>query len=145
VSGVVAAVCTAVMQEPLDGPFGPLSKNNTMSPQEFAQMQRADQARAAAGYTVDPSGLASRVGELRAVADAVGSAAATLNVPTGDIGPADLGAAVRDLHAQWLDGLGHMRGKINDMATAINHANANYIQVEDTSQQSFTSQFGVTG
>jgi hypothetical protein len=54
------------MQEALDDPFGPLSKNNTLSPQEFAQMQRADQARAAAGYTVDPSGLASRVGELRA-------------------------------------------------------------------------------
>jgi hypothetical protein len=133
------------MQEPLDGPFGPLSKNNTMSPQEFAQMQRADQARAAAGYTVDPSGLASRVGELRAVADAVGSAAARLDVPAGDLGPANLGAAVRDLHAQWLDGLGHMRGRINDMATAINQANANYVQVEDASQQSFTNRFGVTG
>jgi hypothetical protein len=134
------------MQQALDGPFGPLSKNFTMSPREFAQMQAADQARAAAGYTVDPSGLASRVGELRAVADAVGSAAATLDVPTaGDLGPADLGAALRDLHTQWLDGLGHMRGKINDMATAINHANANYVHVEDASQQSFARQFGVTG
>jgi hypothetical protein len=122
-----------------------LSKTFFVSPAEIAQQQRSDAARAAAGYTVDPSGLASRVGELRAVADAVGSAAATLGVPAGDLGPGDVGAAVQSLHHQWLDGLNHMHGKINDMASAINGANANYARVEDASQQSFTRQFGVTG
>jgi hypothetical protein len=124
---------------------GPLSNAFTLQPGELARMQQQDAARAAAGYTVDTAGLASRVGELRAVADSVGAAAAALNVSGGDLGPGNLPGAVADLRGQWQDGLGHMRDRINTMASAINGANANYSHVENAAEQAFTTRFGVTG
>jgi hypothetical protein len=126
------------------GPFGPLSQTFTLPPGELARMQAADAARAAAGYTVDPSGLASRVGELRAVADSVDTAVSMLTLSSGDLGPGNLPGAVEALRGQWLNGLRTMRERISAMATAINDADANYTHVEDAAQQSFTAKFGVT-
>jgi hypothetical protein len=129
-----------------DLPFaGPLSNTFTLRPGELARIQRQDAARAAAGYTVDQSGLADRVGELRAVADAVGAAAAELGGSGGDLGPGNLPGAVASLRGQWQDGLGHMRDRIDTMAGAINAANANYAHVEDAAEQAFTTRFGVNG
>ncbi|HEX4706029.1 MAG TPA: hypothetical protein VH352_28185 [Pseudonocardiaceae bacterium] len=125
------------------GPFGPLSQTFTLAPGELARMRAADAARAAAGYTVDPSGLASRVGELRAVADSVASAVSMLTLSKGDLGPGNLPGAVEALRGQWLDGLRGVRERIEAMATTINGANANYTHVEDAAQQSFTTKFGV--
>lgn len=127
-------------------PFaGPLSSTFTVPPGELARMRQQDAARAAAGYTVDPSGLADRVGELRAVAEAVGAAAAALDLSGGDLGPGDLPGAVASLRGQWQDGLGHMRDRIDAMAGAINGANTNYTHVEDAAEQTFTTRFEVTG
>jgi hypothetical protein len=119
-------------------PFaGPLSNTFTLQPGELA--------RAAAGYTVDPAGLADRVGELRAVAAAVGAAATALDISGGDLGPGNLPGAVASLRSQWQDGLGHIRDRIDTMASAINGADANYRNVENAAEQAFTTQFGVTG
>ncbi|HEX5116269.1 MAG TPA: hypothetical protein VFW65_13825 [Pseudonocardiaceae bacterium] len=124
-------------------PFaGPLSNTFALQPGELAQMQHQQVASAAAGYTVDPAGLAERIGELRAVAEAVDAAAAALGVPGGDLGPGNLPGAVASLRGQWQDGLGHMRDRIDTMASAINHANANYAHVEDVAEQAFTTRYG---
>ncbi|HEX3591430.1 MAG TPA: hypothetical protein VHV74_17560 [Pseudonocardiaceae bacterium] len=124
-------------------PFaGPLSNTFALQPGELARMQQQDAASAAAGYTVDPAGLADRVGELRAVAGAVGAAAAALDVSGGDLGPGNLPGAVASLRGQWQDGLGHMRDRIDTMAGAINHANTNYAHVEDAAEQAFTTRYG---
>jgi hypothetical protein len=124
---------------------GPLSNTFTPQPGELARMRQQETAAAAAGYTVDPAGLADRVGELRAVVAAVGAAAAALDTSGGDLGPGDLPGAVASLRAQWQDGLGHMRDRIDTMASAINGANANYTHVENAAEQAFTHEFGVTG
>jgi hypothetical protein len=140
---VITIGCTTRMSFSY-GPFGPLSRTFTLAPGELARMQEAEAARAAAGYTVDPAGLASRVGELRAVADSIASAVSMLTLSSGDLGPGNLPGAVESLRGQWLDGLHTMRERINSMATAINGADANYTHVENAAQQSFTARFGVT-
>lgn len=94
------------------------------------------------GYTVDTTSLAIRVGELRAVADAVDSAASALDIAGGDLGPGDINAAVREVAQQWRDGLSGMRDKIDTIAGNVDDAVTGYEAIEAASAERFRRKFG---
>ncbi len=82
------------------------------------------------GYTVDTASLATRIGELRAVADSVANAATAIECP-GQLGPDGLiEAALREVADQWRDGLGEMSDKIGTMADNVDNAVTNYESVD---------------
>lgn len=95
------------------------------------------------GLTVNTESLAIRVGELRAVADAVDSAASALDVSGGDLGPGDLNAAVREVAEQWRDGLSEMRDKIDTIAGNVDDAVDGYEAVEAASAERFRLKYGM--
>jgi hypothetical protein len=95
------------------------------------------------GYTVNTGSLAVRVGELRAVASAVASAAATLEVSGGDLGPGDINAAIQEVAGQWRDGLAEMVDKIDTIAGNVDDAVSNYEQVETAGAIRFQQKYGM--
>lgn len=81
-------------------------------------------------YCVDSTSLATRVGELNAVADQVGAIVGALGVTGGDLGPGDIAAAVAEVADEWRGNLDGMRDKINTMADNVRGAVANYQTAE---------------
>lgn len=88
-----------------------------------------------AGFTVNTTSLAIRVGELNAVADDVGSLASALQCPAGDLGPGEINAALAEVAGDWQDGLDELRDKIATIAGNVDGAVANYTQVEADSER----------
>lgn len=87
------------------------------------------------GYVVDEAGLATRVGELNAVADEVANVIGTLAANScGQLGPGELSAAVSEVMQQWSDNLEDMRGKIDDAANNVRDALSNYQTLEDAGE-----------
>jgi hypothetical protein len=82
------------------------------------------------GYVADTAALAVRVGELRAVAGEVAGVCSALEVGGGDLGPGDIGAAVREVVGQWRDNLGKMTDKIDTIAGNVSAACDNYTTIE---------------
>lgn len=82
------------------------------------------------GYTVNTDSLAIRVGELNSVADQVGEIIGTLDLTGGDLGPAEIGAAVAEVAGEWRDNLDDMRGKIETIAGNVRGAVDNYTAIE---------------
>ncbi|HEU5470106.1 MAG TPA: DUF6507 family protein [Actinophytocola sp.] len=82
------------------------------------------------GFVADTAALATRVGELRAVAGEVSGACSALEVNGGDLGPGDIGAAVAEVVGQWRDNLGKMTDKINTIAGNVSSAVTNYDLIE---------------
>jgi len=87
-------------------------------------------------YCVDPTSLATRVGELNAVADQVGAIVGTLDVTGGDLGPGDIAAAVAEVADEWRGNLDGMRDKINTIADNVRGAVANYAVAEQDGEAS---------
>jgi 2-keto-3-deoxy-L-rhamnonate aldolase RhmA len=83
------------------------------------------------GYCVSEAALATRVGELNAVADEVANVIGVLGAQGCDLGPGDISAAVGEVMQQWSDNLGDMRDKIGDTAENVNKALSNYQVLED--------------
>jgi hypothetical protein len=82
------------------------------------------------GYTVDTASLATRIGELRALAESVSSAASVIDC-SGQLGPDGIvEAALREVADQWRDGLDEMSDKIGTMADNVDNAITNYESVE---------------
>jgi hypothetical protein len=82
------------------------------------------------GYTVDTASLATRIGELRAVADSVANAATAIECP-GQLGPDGIvEAALRNVTGQWRDGLSEMSDKISTMADKVDGSVTGYEAVE---------------
>jgi methyl-accepting chemotaxis protein len=82
------------------------------------------------GYTVDTASLATRIGELRALAETVAGAATAIECP-GQLGPDGIvEAALREVADQWRDGLDEMSGKLGSMADNVDNAVTNYQAVE---------------
>lgn len=98
----------------------------------------------AQGYTVNTSSLAIRVGELRALTDAVASAAGMLEMAGGDLGPGGLTAAVDKLAGRWKEGLSSMTDRIDSMAGNLRQVIDNYELVEDASRVRFERKYGVS-
>ena len=94
------------------------------------------------GYTVNTTSLAIRVGELRAVADAVENAASALDISGGDLGPGDINAAVREVARQWRDGLAEMRDKIDTIAGNVDDAVTGYEAIEAAGAERFRQKYG---
>jgi len=88
------------------------------------------------GYTANMTFLASKIGELNAVAESVNSAVSMLECP-GDLGPGDLNSAVQDLAAHWREGLQKTSEKIGDMAEGVQGSLSNYEAVEATAREAF--------
>jgi hypothetical protein len=88
-----------------------------------------------AGFTVNTTSLAIRVGELNAVAADIGSLASDLQCPAGDLGPGEINAALAEVAGDWQDGLNEMRDKISTIAGNVDGAVANYTAVEEASEQ----------
>jgi hypothetical protein len=86
------------------------------------------------GYVADTNALAIRVGELRAVASEVESAALGLDISSGDLGPGEISAAVNEVVEQWRSGLEEMRGKIDTIADNVRGSVSNYEAVEQASE-----------
>lgn len=95
------------------------------------------------GYTVNTESLAIRVGELRAVADAISSAATALEMSGGDLGPGDITAAVQEVAQQWRDGLSEMCDKIDEIAGNVDDAVSGYEAVEAASAERFRLKYGM--
>lgn len=89
------------------------------------------------GYTVNTDSLATRIGELRSLVQSVESAASSLDVHGGDLGPAGIGSAVAEVAGKWRDGLGEMKEKIDTMAENVSHAVTNYDELEAQGQEAF--------
>lgn len=83
------------------------------------------------GYVADEAGLATRVGELTAVASEVESVIGVLGAAGCDLGPGDISAAVAEVMDQWSSGLGEMRDKIGQAAENVRGALTNYQTLED--------------
>lgn len=82
------------------------------------------------GFWVNIPSLATRIGELKALADSVDSAATSVECP-GELGPDGIvEAALRTVAGQWRDGLGEMRDKLDTMADNVSAAMSNYDTVE---------------
>jgi hypothetical protein len=90
------------------------------------------------GYTVNLNSLAIRVGELDAVADAVGEAVAHLPTSCGDFGPGRLEATVAKVFGQWRDNLGTLRDKISTTGDQVRGAINEYYENDLASQARLT-------
>lgn len=86
------------------------------------------------GYVVNEAGLATRVGELNAVADEVANVIGVLGAQGCDLGPGEISAAVSEVMEQWSDNLEDMRGKIDDTANNVRNALTNYQTLEDAGE-----------
>lgn len=82
------------------------------------------------GFVADTAGLATRVGELRAVAGEVAEVCAALDISAGDLGPGDIAGAVAEVVGQWRDNLGSMTDKIDTIAGNVSDACDNYLALE---------------
>jgi hypothetical protein len=82
------------------------------------------------GYCLNPASLATRVGELNAVADQVGAVVGSLDLTGGDLGPGDIAGAVAEVAGEWRDNLDDLRGKIETIAGNVRGAVANYAVAE---------------
>ena len=91
------------------------------------------------GYDVDMVYLAQKIGQLKAVSDAVLAAATSLECPSGDLGPGDINAAVRELASSWRDGIEEIGTRISEMSGHVSGALDNYQAVEDAARQSFAN------
>lgn len=83
-----------------------------------------------AGYTANEERLALRVGELRAVSEEVWAVSIALDQSAGDLGPGDITGALQEVTSQWRSGLREMNDKIDQAATNVENAVANYATVE---------------
>jgi hypothetical protein len=82
------------------------------------------------GYTVDTASLATRIGELRALAESVASAASMIEC-SGRLGPDGIiEAALDEVAGQWRDGLGKVSDKLDTMAGNVDDAVTGYDAVE---------------
>jgi methyl-accepting chemotaxis protein len=88
----------------------------------------------AQGFTVDTNSLATRIGELRALAASVRHAAALLGNTCGNLGPGELTAAMAEVSQHWNDGLNEMQEKIDRMAGNVGTAIRNYQALEQDGQ-----------
>jgi hypothetical protein len=91
----------------------------------------------AGGYTVDTNGLATRIGELRALVDTVQSAADELELYGAELGPGDISSAVSDVADHWRDGLGDIADHIGTMADSVSNAVTNYETLEQEGADTF--------
>ena len=82
------------------------------------------------GYCLAPAALATRVGELTAVADQVGAIVGALDLTGGDLGPGDLSAAVAEVADEWRGNLDGLRDKIGTIADNVRGAVTNYATAE---------------
>lgn len=94
----------------------------------------------AGGYTVDTNGLATRIGELRALVDTVQSAADELELYGAELGPGDISSAVSDVADHWRDGLGNIADHIGTMADSVSNAVTNYEALEQQGADTFKAQ-----
>ncbi|WP_424188860.1 WXG100 family type VII secretion target [Actinokineospora sp. G85] len=92
-----------------------------------------------AGYAVDTASLATRVGELNAVADSVDGVISTLNAAGCDLGPGEISAAVAEVVERWQGNLGKMRDKIGEIADNVRGAVDNYESVEQAGRDAMTA------
>jgi len=88
-----------------------------------------------AGFTVNTTSLAIRVGELNAVAADVASLASDLQCPAGDLGPGEINAALAEVAEDWQDGLNELRDTISTIADNVDGAVADYTRVEADSER----------
>lgn len=95
------------------------------------------------GYTVNTESLAARIGELRSLVESVESAANSLDVHGGDLGPGDIGSAVAEVADKWREGLGKMKEKIDTMADNVGEAVSNYDLLEEQGHDAFRTE--ITG
>jgi uncharacterized protein YukE len=81
------------------------------------------------GYQVDPDALGAFAGRLDEVADEVRAAAATLEQPSGDLGPEGVTEAAEQLAAEWV---GVLRGiELDAVADALRAAGETYRQADE--------------
>ena len=89
------------------------------------------------GFDVNTYSLAQKIGQLRAMSDAVLAAAGALELPGGDLGPGDIGAAVQELADAWRDGIEETGTRIDEMAGHVSDALDNYEAAEQSGYDAF--------